>query len=107
MILPIYYNPALVDTYLIITTWVVSLLIMVLFILMVLHNRNYLIAAAILLVWLTLWKGLALWRAGRNNQPWWFMAMFIIQTLGLLEIIYLLLYPPRKSSEHHPQKDRS
>lgn len=35
-------------------------------------------------------KGLALWRAGRNNQRGWFVALLIINTLGILELIYLM-----------------
>lgn len=44
------------------------------------------------LIWELLWKGLALWRAGRNNQPKWFAAILIINTFGLLPIVYLLYF---------------
>ncbi len=37
-------------------------------------------------------KGMALWRAGQNNNMGWFIAMFIFNTMGVLPIIYLLLY---------------
>ncbi len=48
-----------------------------------------------LIVWSLFWKGMALWRAGRNNQPVWFIVMLIVNTLGILEIIYLLLFSKR------------
>jgi hypothetical protein len=52
----------------------------------------------LLVAWLLLWKGLALWRAARRGEKWWFIALLIIQTLGLLEIFYLLVIAPEKSS---------
>lgn len=44
------------------------------------------------LIWSLLWKGIALWRCGRNNQPYWFVVLLLINTVGLLEIIYLLAF---------------
>jgi hypothetical protein len=41
-------------------------------------------------IWEFLWKGFALWRASRNNQQGWFIALFILNTVGVLPIIYLL-----------------
>jgi hypothetical protein len=38
------------------------------------------------------WKGFALWRAGRHNQPYWFVAILLVNTVGLLEIIYLVWF---------------
>ncbi len=43
----------------------------------------------IAVLWSMVWKGLALWHASRNGQPWWFLAILLINTLGILEIVYL------------------
>ncbi len=43
----------------------------------------------LLMLWSLFWKGLALWHASRRRQPWWFVAMLLINTVGILEIIYL------------------
>ncbi len=43
----------------------------------------------LLIIWSLFWKGLALWHAGRRGQPWWFIALLVINTAGILEIIYL------------------
>jgi hypothetical protein len=52
-----------------------------------------------LFAWSIVWKGLALWRAAHKEQKWWFMAFLIINTLGILEIIYLyVISVDRKSS---------
>lgn len=47
---------------------------------------------ALLAIWELIWKGLALWRAGRNKQVAWFVVMLILNTAGILEIIYLLFF---------------
>ena len=49
-------------------------------------------ALALILVWVLSWKALAMWRAARLNQPIWFIALFVINTLGLFEILYLFLF---------------
>jgi hypothetical protein len=41
-------------------------------------------------------KGIALWKCGRNNQPGWFIAILIINSAGLLPIIYLLAFQKKK-----------
>ncbi len=43
----------------------------------------------IIIIWSIFWKGLALWHAGRRAQPWWFVILLILNTVGILEIIYL------------------
>lgn len=45
-----------------------------------------------LLVWEAIWKGIALWRSGRNNQPTWFLCIFILNSVGILPIIYLKFF---------------
>ncbi len=46
-------------------------------------------------LWSLIWKGLALWRAGRNNDKWWFIALLIVNTAGILEILYLFVFGKR------------
>jgi len=42
---------------------------------------------------------LALWHAGRRGEPWWFVALLTINTLGLLEIFYLFVVAKLKVGE--------
>ena len=44
-----------------------------------------------LFLWDFIWKGFALWRAGRRNQPAWFFLLFILNTAGILPIVYLFI----------------
>lgn len=50
-----------------------------------------------LLAWSIIWKGIALWNAARNRQLSWFIALLIVNTLGLLEIIYLAFFRKDKN----------
>lgn len=43
----------------------------------------------LLVVWSLFWKGLALWHSARRGNPYWFLAFLILNTLGILELIYL------------------
>ena len=43
-----------------------------------------------LLVWSAFWKGIALWTAGTRKEKVWFIVLFLVNTIGILEIIYLL-----------------
>jgi len=45
-----------------------------------------------LALWALAWKGYALWRAAKNDQKYWYIAMLVINLLGLLEIVYLLFF---------------
>lgn len=52
----------------------------------------------LLLVWTFIWKGLALWRAAKEDSKPWFIAFLIINTAGILEIVYLLFFAKEKLS---------
>jgi len=53
----------------------------------------------ILAIWILVWKGLALWHAARNGQKGWYVAILILNTLGLLPIIYLIWFKNRNNKE--------
>lgn len=46
----------------------------------------------VLVAWELVWKGLALWRSARNDQPAWFIVLLIVNSVGILPIIYLLTH---------------
>jgi len=52
-----------------------------------------------LLLWSLFWKGLALWHSARRREPWWFIALLIINTAGILEIVYLFLIAKVKQGD--------
>jgi methionyl-tRNA synthetase len=63
----------------------------------ILHRHPVVLAAVV--IWSLIWKGLALWRAARAQQPAWFVVLLVVNTAGLLEIAYLLFFAPRVSTQ--------
>lgn len=49
----------------------------------------------IIVLWTITLKGFALWYAARGSQKWWFITLLILNTLGILEIIYLIWFRQR------------
>ena len=48
------------------------------------------------IIWTIYWKGLALWKAAKRNERGWFIALLIINTLGILEILYIYIFSRKK-----------
>jgi hypothetical protein len=47
----------------------------------------------IISVWSLVWKGLALWKAAAvKKNPIWFIVLLVVNTLGILEILYLFVF---------------
>ena len=46
----------------------------------------------ILIIWDTVWKLIAMWKAGRNNHLAWFICLAIFNTIGILPIVYILIH---------------
>ena len=49
------------------------------------------------LLWTLPWKGMALWKSARLGDRWWFAALLVINTLAILEILYILVFSERKA----------
>jgi len=43
----------------------------------------------VLALWALFWKGLAFWHSARRGEVWWFVAFLVVNTIGILEIVYL------------------
>lgn len=46
----------------------------------------------VFVLWTVFWKGWALWTAARKGEMWWFLAILIVNTAGILEIVYLFFF---------------
>lgn len=63
---------------------------------------------AILSVWVLVWKGLALYKAARTEQkPYWFVAMLVLNTLGVLEILYIFIFSERGKKKERVHKEHT
>ncbi len=59
-------------------------------------NPRFVIMFSILSIWALVWKGFALWRASKNNSMPWFIVLLALNTLGILEIIYIFFFSKKK-----------
>lgn len=54
-----------------------------------------LIMFIVLVLWILVWKGWALWIAARKGSKAWYIALLVLNTVGILEIIYIFYYSKR------------
>lgn len=47
-------------------------------------------------VWTIPWKGAALWRAARAGHKGWFIALLLLNTLAIMEILYIFVFSKKK-----------
>lgn len=50
----------------------------------------------VVLAWTFVWKGLALWRAARSGAKVWFIVLLLVNTVGLLDILYYFYIHQKK-----------
>ena len=50
------------------------------------------IAMVVAAAWTLPWKAVALWKAARAGAKVWFVALLLINTVGLLEILYIFIF---------------
>ena len=50
----------------------------------------------IFLIWSLVWKGPALWRSAQRRERGWFSAFFLLNTIGILEILYLFIFSKKQ-----------
>ncbi len=46
----------------------------------------------VVVLWEAIWKGIALWKSARHGQNGWFVAILIINSIGILPILYLAFF---------------
>ena len=59
----------------------------------------------VFVLWMLVAKGLALWHAARRGKVGWFIAFLFINTLGILEVIYLFFIAKLKVNELFTKHD--
>lgn len=61
-------------------------------------EKNWLIFVIIAALWTIPWKGIALWKSAKNGQKAWFIVLFLVNTLALLEIIYIFFFADKNTA---------
>lgn len=60
----------------------------------------------IIIIWSLFWKGLALWHSAKREKGWWFVILLTVNTMGILEIIFLFAVLKLKFSKLFPGKKK-
>ncbi|MBI2102443.1 hypothetical protein HYT55_01275 [Candidatus Woesearchaeota archaeon] len=60
---------------------------------------------ALVTLWSLVWQGIALWYAAQEKKKGWFIALLILNTVGLLPIIYLIWFRQKKEDEKEMEND--
>ena len=68
------------------------------------NEQELLLLLYVSLLWSLPWKGFALWKAAKNNQKIWFIALFVVNTMALLEIFYIFIFSQKKERKNILQK---
>ena len=58
----------------------------------------------VLFAWSIVWKGLALWKAAHKGSKPWFVVLLIVNTVGILDILYLYVFSKKQESVEAPKK---
>jgi hypothetical protein len=53
----------------------------------------------ITILWVIPWKGMALWKAARRQEKYWFVVILILNTYALLEILYIFVFAKETTAE--------
>ena len=61
--------------------------------------RSNLLIILITILWVLPWKVYALWTAAKKGDKVWFVVIAIINTVGILEIIYVFAIAKKKWSD--------
>lgn len=48
------------------------------------------------IIWELVWKGLGLWHSAKKDDKGWFIAILILNTAGILPIIYIYFFKDEK-----------
>ena len=61
-------------------------------------NSGFLWVFIVLLIWSFVWKAFALYRSGANRSPVWFVVLLVVNTVGILDILYLFVWGKKKNA---------
>ncbi|MGP8320891.1 MAG: DUF5652 family protein [Methanosarcinaceae archaeon] len=57
-----------------------------------------LILILLMFFWVLPWKGYALWLSARKGQKTWFCMLLIVNSLAIMEILYIFVFSKRKNN---------
>lgn len=57
---------------------------------------NITVLLLLLVIWTLPWKAIALWKSARNKDKVWFVVLLLLNTLAILEILYIYVFSKKK-----------
>jgi len=57
-------------------------------------------------MWSLAWKGIALWKSARKNSIPWFVILLVVNTMGILEILYIFVFSKMGEKKSPNKKSR-
>jgi hypothetical protein len=63
---------------------------------LLLRDPKFFTLFILLMIWTVVWKGFALWKSVKNDHKIWFIVLLVINTAGILEILYIFLFSQKK-----------
>ena len=58
----------------------------------------------LLIVWSLYWKARALWHAATHKDKFWFIVLLLVNTAGILEILYLYKFSKPEQEKYTDRK---
>lgn len=66
---------------------------------MLYYGMGFSFGIIVFALWSIFWKGWALWIAARQGQKIWFGALLVVNTVGILEILYIFIFSKSQIKE--------
>lgn len=60
------------------------------------NNPQAALILILAILWALPWKGVALWRAAKNEAKIWFVILLAVNTLAILDILYIFVFSKRR-----------
>jgi len=57
------------------------------------------VLVAAVTLWSLPWKGMAMWKAARASDKKWFIALLLVNTAEILDILYLYVFSVKKEQK--------
>ena len=52
----------------------------------------WMVIIGLVALWDLVWRGIGMWHAARNGQHNWFVALLLVNSIGILPILYIKLW---------------
>lgn len=63
------------------------------------HDTSFMLLMIPLALWVLFWKAYAIWIAVKKGQKKWFIALLVLNTMSILELIYVFYFAKKKWSD--------